>query len=194
LAAYGDYLRTCGLLPEQIASAPLPTVFADIVTSGGSFYSLIALLKRFAEENGADWNAVRNKIRPVSICRQKETSPKTWRWQQHSPWLAELTGGTRCVKNVPVSARLYHYPADYQLKTTPSYPPKRWRIPADKDAPYSTDCLRSLRLARSLYEKGTTKRCRTAFAKALRAQRAMREPWLRHLADELGRCASDVCD
>jgi hypothetical protein len=187
LAAYRGFLHRCGLLPAQILSSPEPIAFADIVASGGSFYSLIALLKRFAEEDRTDWTAVRKKIRIVGICRKEETSPKVWRWQQHSSWLAELMGGTRCVKNVPVSRQLYHYLADYQPKTTPSYPPESWGKPADKSAESLQKYLPPLRLARSLYEEGRGKGCRKRFAAALCMQPAMQEPWLRHLVTELRR-------
>ncbi|RYF58964.1 MAG: hypothetical protein EOO39_33700, partial [Cytophagaceae bacterium] len=168
LAAYRDLLEAHGLLPRQIASSSLPITFADIVASGGSFYSLIALLKRFAQEDQTDWNAVRKKIRIVGICRQEKTSPKTWRWQQHSPWLTELMGGTHCVRNVSVRKELYHYLADYQPKTTPSYPPKSWGIPTEKTVAFRQKHFPSLRLARSLYEEGTSRRCRADFTAVLR--------------------------
>ncbi|MBC8137022.1 MAG: hypothetical protein H8F28_14165 [Fibrella sp.] len=190
MAAYRDYLETRALLPEQIAASGRVIAFADIVASGSTFHALIALLKRFSEESGVDWNAVRRKIRIVGVCRKEKTSPKTWRWQQHAPWLGNLMGGSHCVKNVSINGELYHYLADYQPKTTSSYPSKCWGEPVCKEAVYKPRRLAALRFARALYEAGTSKQCRIAFARALSEQCAMREPWLRHLVGELKRSAN----
>lgn len=167
MAAYREYLRHLGLLPEQIAGSGRRVVFADIVASGSTFHSLIALLKRFADEAGVDWNAVRRKIRLVGLVRREETSPKTWRWQQHSPWLTALLGSTNVVKNISLSPALYHYCADYQSKTIASYPPKAWGIEYDREARYTETQLKALRLAHQLFLTGRKKRNQKAFGKSV---------------------------
>src|SRR5262249_15959549 len=54
------------------------------------FGGLFRLLRAWIAEERAPWRVIRQKLRFIGITRRTHTSPKTWRWQQHAAWTAQL--------------------------------------------------------------------------------------------------------
>jgi len=181
--AMRNYLRHLGLHPETIATKNRPIAFVDLVATGDTFGRLITFLFNWSNEIKFDWNAVKRRIRIIGITERRKTSPKTWRWQQHSDWISLL--GTRAVKNVSISRALWQYLGDYQQKVSLSYTPSRWGDPSLASPGYSPDQLMALRLAFDLFELGRTKEKRAEFASWLTKESAMKHGWFRNLVMDL---------
>ena len=111
-----EYLQQVGLHPEAVAVRERPVAFVDLVASGDTFGRLVKFLYNWSNEINFDWNAVKRRIRIVGITARTKTSPNTWRWQQHSDWIALL--GTRAVKNISIPAELWSYLGNYQQKVS----------------------------------------------------------------------------
>lgn len=177
------YLDMLNLSPAALAVRPRPVAFIDLVASGYTFSSLIMILYKWTREMQFDWNAVRRKIRLVGITERTKTSPKTWRWQQHSEWVNLLEGGS--IKNVSIPADLWRYLGNYQFKVTKSYTPSRWGSPDAAKPDYSEEQLKALRLAYELFEYGQTKERREELASIMVEESAMKQGWFRALVKEV---------
>ena len=177
------YLRRLELHPEAIATKPRNVALVDLVSSGTTFGRLIALFQEWCEDTKFDWNAVRRRIRLVGITKRTETSPKTWRWQQHATWLPLLAKGA--VKNISIPRELWEYLGDYQEKVSPSYTPARWGDLALSAPSYSDEQMRALRLAFDLFELGRQPERKEQFTSLLVKQTAMKEAWFRTLVQEI---------
>ena len=179
IAAMREYLEHLGLHPETIATKNRPIGFVDLVATGDTFGRLITFLFNWSNEIKFDWNAVKRRIRIIGITERKKTSPKTWRWQQHSDWISLL--GTRAVKNVSISYDLWDYLGNYQQKVSLSYTPSRWGNPTLALPSYTEDQLMALRLAFDLFELGRTKEKREELVALLTNESAMKHDWFRNL-------------
>jgi hypothetical protein len=178
-----NYLQHLGLHPETIATKNHPIAFVDLVASSDTFGRLVTFLFNWSNEIKFDWNAVKRRIRIIGITERKKTSPKTWRWQQHSDWISLL--GKRAVKNVSISYDLWNYLGNYQQKVSLSYTPSRWGDPSLAVPSYSQDQLMALRLAFDLFELGRTEEKREEFASLLTKEISMKHDWFRDLVIEL---------
>lgn len=183
VGAMRSYLRRLGLHPEGIATKGRPAAFIDLVATGDTFGRLISFLRSWAEEVKYDWNGVRRRIRLVGITERTKTSPKTWRWQQHAPWVPLLGRGS--VKNVSVPRALWEYMGNYQDKVSRSYTPSRWGDPALSSPSYDDRQLKALRLAAELFELGRVRERREQFASLLVKEPAMKYGWFRTLVQEV---------
>lgn len=185
ISAMREYLQHLGLHPEMVATKNRPVGFVDLVASGDTFGRLIIFLFNWSNEIKFDWKAVKRRIRIIGITERKKTSPKTWRWQQHSDWISLL--GLKSVKNVSISYNLWNYLGNYQQKVSPSYTPSRWGDPALGSPSYTNDQLMALRLAFDLFELGRTKQKRGELASLLTKESAMKHNWFRNLVMDLRR-------
>ncbi|HLW01893.1 MAG TPA: hypothetical protein VKT82_24780 [Ktedonobacterales bacterium] len=182
-AALRAYLTSLGLQPEDLARRERPVALVDLVDTGGTFMNLVTLLHEWAQENKADWEAVKRKVRIVGITPREKQGPNVWRWQQHADWLALLARGA--VKNVSIPLHFWQYLAGGQDKVTESYTPWRWASTEAAQPSYADEHLRALRLAVRLFDLGRTRARRAAFARLLAQEPAMSHPWFRTLALEL---------
>jgi hypothetical protein len=155
ISAMRAYLEQLGLHPEGIANRSRPIAFIDLVATGDTFGRLVKLLRNWTEKQSYDWNAVKRRIRILGITEKTKTSPKTWRWQQHSSWVALL--GRGAVTNVSVPPDLWNYLGNWQDKVSLSYTPPRWGASEAASPSYSDEQLKALRLAFELFELGRTK-------------------------------------
>jgi hypothetical protein len=178
-----NVLTACNLTPQHLIRGTHPVALVDLVYEGHTFTSLYRLLRAWGDESGVSWSAARRKLRFVGVTACEQTSPKTWRWQQHVDWTRELPA--RAVVNVSVDSELWRYWGNWQPKLTRSFHRGRW---ADLDAEGpQRDVLTRAALAEALalVEFGRTSQARRAFARALTGEPAISEPWLRKLIREL---------
>jgi hypothetical protein len=180
-------LTGLGLTPGELARRFRPACFVDVVSRGATFADLFALLRDWVAEERAPWAVIRTKIRFVGVTSRRRTSPNTFRWQQHAPWTRELPGGS--VINVSLAGDVWSYFGDHQTKLTRSYRPERWL--ADAAGPERDDARRrALVEAVSLVAYGRSAEGRTALARAISGEPALREAWLRSLVRALNQGAS----
>jgi hypothetical protein len=183
IGAMRSYLERLGLHPEGLATRSRTAAFIDLVLTGDTFGRLTTFLYNWSQDIRYDWNAVRRRIRFIGITGRSKTSPKTWRWQQHSSWLSLM--GRGAVKNVSISSDLWNYLGNYQDKVSESYTPSRWGDPVLASPTYHDSQLRALRLAFELFELGREKARRDEFASLLVKEPAMKSVWFRMLVQEL---------
>ena len=134
------------------------------------------LLRRWVDDEHAQWDVIRRKIRFVGITDRGKTSPNTIRWHQHATWTRELPASA--VVNVSLNWPAYHYLADDQRKLNRTFHPGRWL--ADADGPGRSDATRqALAEAAALVAYGRSTQGRTALARAISGEPALAQPWLR---------------
>jgi len=163
-------LRT-NLTAEGLAPAELmrgrPTVFVDLVHQGSTFENLYAVLRRWIDDEHAQWDVIRRQLRFIGITWRTKTSPNTWRWQQHADFADELPAAA--IRNVPLDGRIWSYFGDHQSKTAASFRRTQWSDSA-------------------VTEPRRDERTRSALAEAVRLVAAARTPGVRRkLAEEIGR-------
>lgn len=177
--AFRAQLRALWLSPGEIATAPRPVAFADLVATGTTFGRLSDELGAWARDEGVDVNAVRRRVRFVGVTARGKNSPNAWRWFQRVPWRHGYPRSA--LRGVSISYWLWTELGDYQEKTVPSHGWFAWRTDAMHAPPRDPEHLRALRVAVQLYERGRTRVERAAFCKELVGRPEMREPWLRSL-------------
>ena len=144
-------LASEGLSPDRLQRGRA-TAFVDLVHEGSTFGNLYAVLRAWVDDERAQWDVIRRRLRFVGITRRTSTSPKTWRWQQHAPWVAELPASA--VANVSLDPRVWGWLGNEQSKTAPSFRRTRWSQP-DAAGPQRDDRTRSaLAEAVALVEAG----------------------------------------
>ena len=172
-----------GLAPHELQRRSRPATFVDLVYEGGTFEQLFSFLRTWIDEEGAQWDVVRTKLRFVGITQRKHTSPNTWRWQQHHEWTRQIPSGA--IANVSLDRTVWSYLGDSQAKTTKSFRPSRW-LDDSVTAPRHDDRARAaLAEAVRLFELGQTRR--DDLVRLMAKEPAFAEPWLRSLALELRR-------
>jgi len=177
-------LASCGLAPQALARRSRPTAFADVVNAGSTFTELFTLLRDWITEDRAQWDVIRRKLRFVGVTVRHETSPNTFRWQQHAPWTRQLPA--RAVLNVSLDWPAWTYLADRQVKLTRSLTPDRWL--ADATGPdHGEPTRQALAEAVALVAHGRSPAGRTGLARAIAGEPSLAEPWLRSLVTDLSR-------
>ena len=185
IEAMRSYLQQLGLDPEALATRGRPVAFVDLVASGETFGLLVAFLHNWAREIRCDWSAVRRRVRLIGITQRTHTSPNTWRWQQHAPWIGLLESGS--VKNVSIPWSLWDYLGNRQEKVSRSYTPPLWGDPALASPSYDERQVKALRLAFDLFELGRTRERREDLLALLVKEPAMKSDWFRMLVGEIRR-------
>jgi hypothetical protein len=169
-------LADLGAAPHALARRKRPIAFADIVSSGNTFTDLFTLLRRWVDDEHAQWDVIRRKVRFVGVTWRRKTSPNTVRWHQHAPWTRELPASA--VVNVSLNLPAYSYLADFQTKLNRSFYPARWL--ADADGPGRSAATRqALAEAAALVAYGRSTQGRTALARAISGEPALAQPRLR---------------
>lgn len=185
LPALRAHLAALSLDPESLARRPRPVAFVDFVSSGSTFAHIAEIVCAFAEESSPDPPAVRRKVRFLGITRRAKSSPNAFRWQSDADWLGAFEPGA--VKNVSAPGSFWSYLADYQPKVASTNPVPFWGDEIMPRPPREAGSLAALRLARRLFEQGSSVEERRRFAAELCRQPGMREGWLRALVIELRR-------
>jgi hypothetical protein len=126
--------------------------------------------------------ALRN-IRFIGITRRQKTSPNTFRWHQHAPWLRHFPRGA--VRNVSVPRDFWDYLGNEQPKTTPSNSPTRWGADDLQVPPRWENNLDGLRLAVAVYDRATSRDERLLFSSELSSLAEMSLDWVRATVAEL---------
>ncbi|HEU0015420.1 MAG TPA: hypothetical protein VFQ45_17150 [Longimicrobium sp.] len=183
LRALRGQMTALGLSPAQIATAERPTIFVDLVYSGGTLGNLLELLERWGREGGIHPDAVRRRIRFLGITEQEKNSPNTWRWYQRAAWAQRMP--RRALRSVSIPYRLWVYLGDFQKKVARWHPPMVWGAEEWMHPPRDADSLEALRLAWFIHERARTPRERERFAAALAERPEMREPAVRRMVLEL---------
>ncbi|MEU0489696.1 hypothetical protein ABZ249_10730 [Nocardiopsis sp. NPDC006139] len=176
-------LTAQGVTPGRLAGGGRAVVFCDLVSHGSTFENLHRELRSWIGDDGADWNRIRGRIGYLGIVMRGKTSPNTWRWQQHAPWVGELP--PRAVRNVSVPGWLWGYLGNFQPKTEPSFRRIRWADPGVARPRHDERTRAALSGAVALFERARTPEVRSAFRAVLAAEPAFREPWLRTLAHDI---------
>lgn len=175
-------LAAAGLAPQALARRSRPAVFTDVVYEGGTFTELFTLLRDWIDEEHAQWDVIRLKVRFTGVTIRRKTSPNTVRWQQEEPWTRLLPA--RAVQNVSLDRWVWTYLGDRQVKLTRSYVPDRWL--AEADGPdHGDETRQALAEAVALVASGRTAATRRRIARAISAEPALAEPWLRSLVTTL---------
>jgi len=176
---------TSGLDPTSLAHSRGPVAFVDLVAAGFTFANLYRLLRPWVEQERAQWDVIRRKLRFVGITIRGETSPKTWRWHQHSTWTRDLPASAVC--NVSLDEMVWCYFGNSQTKLTRSFGPSLW-TGIEADPPRHNDLTRdAVAEAVALVAYGRTAAARAALVRAMAAEPAFRQTWLRDLAIEMRR-------
>lgn len=178
-------LRALRLSPAEIASAPRPVAFVDVVSRGGTFGSLAESLAAWARLEGVDVNAVRRRLRFVGMTVRTKNSPNTWRWFQRGGWTEDFPRSA--LRGVSIPDWFWSYQGGYQLKMTPSNDYTRWGTDAMTRPVHEPEAFEALRTAFRIHEQARTRDERARFAAALAEREEMREPWLRSLVVEVRR-------
>ncbi|MEU4193793.1 hypothetical protein AB0E69_17980 [Kribbella sp. NPDC026611] len=177
-------LAADGLAPADLMRGR-PTVFVDLVLLGSTFQNLFAVLRRWIDDEHAQWDVIRRQLRFIGITPRKKTSPNGYRWQQHVALADELPASA--IRNVSLDARLWEYFGDYQHKTAASFRRTAW---SDREvaAPRRDENTRlALAEAVRVVQAGKTPKVRRQLADLLTKEPAMDERWLRDLQLSLRR-------
>jgi hypothetical protein len=175
-------LDDLGLSPYALARRERPATFVDVVHVGRTFTTLYELLRAWIEQQREPWSAVRRKLCFVGVTAREKTSPKTFRWQQHAGWTRQLPA--RSVRNVSLDGFVWSYLGDSQPKLNRSFGPADWL--ADVDGPQHGEPARyALSEALAIVDYGRSQQARRALVRAMMADPARAEPWLRSLTVHL---------
>ncbi|MEU4237361.1 hypothetical protein [Actinoplanes sp. NPDC026619] len=175
-------MAAVGLTPHALARRDRPVTFVDVVYEGGTFTELFALIRDWVEQERETWPAIRRKLRFVGVTVRRETSPHTYRWQQHTPWTRQLPA--KAVVNVSLEPSVWAYLGEYQPKLTRSFRPEHWV--AETPGPNRDERTGpALAEAAALVARGRDRAGRRALARAIGNEPALAQPWLRALVTEL---------
>ena len=184
--ALHPYLTSVGLAPTAVARSARTLALVDVVDTGETFEELMTILASWTELEGADWRAVARKLRVVGLTWREETSPKTWRWQQHAEWVDRLR--VQEIKNVSLPWRLAtHLAAEIPKTSDFSFAPASWGDAEAARPARSFEARQALALAVYLFDLGRDRATRLQFARMLGEQPAMTDRWFRSLALEIRR-------
>jgi hypothetical protein len=175
-------LRT-NLAAARLAPAELmrgrPTVFVDLVSEGSTFENLYAVLRRWIDDDRAQWDVIRRQLRFIGITARTTTSPNTWRWQQHADFAGELPAAA--IRNVSIDGRLWSYFGNHQPKTAASFRRPAWSDPDVTDPRRDEKTRFALAQAVRLVERARTPEVRRLLAERLTGEPTINERWLRDL-------------
>ncbi|MEM1180172.1 MAG: hypothetical protein AAGM22_17655 [Acidobacteriota bacterium] len=182
-AGFRRHLTELGLSPQQILMGPRRVALIDLVDTGSTLQNLSGQLLSWAEEEETDVPGVLRKIHFVGVTVRQRTSPHTFRWQQHAPWLEPY--GSGAARNVSAPGHFWRYLGNTQAKVSETNPPWRWHDASVKQPPRGATHLAALRLALRLFDAGSDPAERRRFTEELSRQRAFRYPWCRKLISQL---------
>jgi hypothetical protein len=181
-AAARALLEEVGASPHRLARRSRPLCFVDVAATGGTFTDLFELIRGWIEEEQAQWDVIKRKIRFLGVTSRKKTSPNTFRWAQQSPWTAELPRSS--ILSVSLDPRVWSYLGNIQPKLTRSHAPVHWL--ADEQGPARGDSTRTaLAEAVAVVAQGRTASTRKVIARAMDGEPALADPWLRRLQSRL---------
>jgi hypothetical protein len=175
-------LTAAGLAPADLMRGR-PVVFVDLVYQGSTFTNLYRVLRDWIDDERAQWDVIRRKLRFLGITWRGKTSPNTWRWQQHQDWTADLP--PRAIRNVSLDGFVWSYLGNEQLKTAPTFRRTRWADFSLAHPRHDKHTLQALAEAVALVEHGRLPETRRALAQVITTEPTITEPWLRTLAREL---------
>ena len=139
------------------------------MSSGSTFTELFTLLRRWVDDEHAQWDVIRRKVRFIGVTDRGIRSPNTFRWHQHAPWTRELPASA--VVNVSLNLPAYAYFAEFQTKLNRSFYPARWLADADWARPQLTPPAKpSPKPPPQAYGRST--QGRTALARAISGEQA----------------------
>ncbi len=177
-------LAGLGLTPYALARRDRPVTFVDVVSHGSTFTELFTLLRRWIDEEHAQSDVIRRKLRFVGVTVRRKTSPNTYRWHQEAGWTRQLPADA--VVNVSLDGSAWSYFGDHQTKLTRSFRPDQWL--ADAEEPGRSEATRqALAEAVALVSYGRSAQGRRALARATSGEPALAQPWLRSLVLKLNR-------
>jgi hypothetical protein len=176
-------LEDYDLSPEKVMKRPRSVALIDLVASGTTFGNIASLLSDWAEDCHVDPAAFRKKLRFVGITMRTQTSPKTWRWQQHAAWAKNFSPSQ--IKNVSIPSELWDYLGNDQPKVSRWNPPSQWGSDNLLSPGHEPSQLTALQLALYLFDTGNSSEEQLAFAMCLAREPAMRQRWYRALIAEL---------
>jgi hypothetical protein len=185
LRAIYPYFVEVGLEPRALAQTRRATALVDVVDSGDTLGALLTFLKEWSDGISADWRAVAGKLRIVGLTWREQSSPKTWRWQQHAEWVKRLRPHE--IKNVSLPQRLATYLAADAPKTSYSITPNWWGDEEVTKPARDHEARQALALAVHLFDLGRRPEARRYFARILGQEPAMKESWFRSLILEVKR-------
>lgn len=169
--------------PLSLTASKRALRFVDFVSTGGTFRDLLALYKRLAEHQKADWNIVERRLGFIGITNRKKNSPNTYRWQQSEEWKA--MAGKVGAKNISVSWPFWDHCANQSEKVTPSHHRGRWVKPKVEMPEYGEAIQKALARSVDIYEFANSAEERKLFSQALSSSREIHHAWLRKLAHDL---------
>ncbi|MGN9779424.1 hypothetical protein ACTMS0_27260 [Micromonospora sp. H33] len=175
-------LADLDLAPHALARRSRPATFVDVVHEGSTFTELFNLLDDWIVESREPWDVIRRKLRFLGVTRRQQTSPNTWRWQQHAEWTRRLPGAS--VLNVSLHPFVWSYFGDHQPKLTRSFRPDQWLTP-DNGPDRDDKARQALAEAVALVRYGRSTLGRRALASAINHEPALAQPWLRSLVRQL---------
>lgn len=178
---FREALRQLSLEPKKVLHHQHGFAFIDVVASGQTFGLIAENLLEWAAEEGIDQNAIRQKLRFIGVTWQKHTSPKTWRWQQHTDWVKAFPA--KAVQNVSLETVIWSFLANTQDKVTPSN--YLTGTSQDQHIPRDERHLQALGWARQLFELGLSSETREALAVDLAKHDGVKNSWVRSLILEL---------
>jgi hypothetical protein len=176
-------LAAAGLAPADLARAPRPVVFVDLVFRGRTYEWLYDQLRRWADASGVPWPGVRRKLRFVGVTERTKNSPNTWRWQQQAAWTSDLP--TRAIANVSLDPFVWSHLGDHQVKLTRSFNRHHWSDESFTVPRHDPKTRQALAEAVALVGAGRSANVRTALRQVIVHEPTFACPWLRSLANEL---------
>lgn len=176
-----QHLRELRLNPQSIVARPRGVCFIDLVHRGYTFGHLFTFLHDWALEEGVDPRHLFAKTSIVGITARTKTSPNTWRWQQHLPWVTEF--GITQIKNVSIPQLFWSQLGDMFAKVTPSNHQGHWSADSMLGPVRTEDTLQALQLAYGLYRLGTEQQ--SDFGRRLAQGEGAKLAWVRALMAEL---------
>ncbi|TDD59169.1 hypothetical protein E1263_16075 [Kribbella antibiotica] len=171
-------LAASGLAPADLMRGR-PTVFVDLVSGGGTFERLYAVLRQWIDDEHAQWDVIRRQLKFVGITGRRETSPNTFRWQQQANFAHELPASA--IRNVSLDRRIWSYFGDYQHKTARSFRRNVWADPEAAEPRRDGKARLALAEAVRVVAAGRTPEVRRKLAGLLTREPAIKERWLREL-------------
>ncbi len=149
---YFDHLS---LTPPRILDRGRPVAFVDLVFNGGTFESLLKVLRSWTGPR--DWAPLVRSL--VWVCVVERDHPDYWPWEPGFSGWTELFFREQ-IRRVPIDWKLWRYLGEEQEKTTDAYTPARWD-PGSREA-RDEGRLPAARMARALFRLGCWWRRRLA--------------------------------
>ncbi|MEI8406094.1 MULTISPECIES: hypothetical protein [unclassified Kribbella] len=171
-------LAAGGLAPADLMRGR-PTVFVDLVYQGSTFENLYAVLRRWIDDDRAQWDVIRRQLRFIGITVRRKTSPNTWRWHQHADFAGELPAAG--FRNVSLDGPIWSYFGNTQPKTAASFRRSAWSDPEVTTPRRDEKARAALAEAVALVERARTPEVRRQLADRLTREPTINERWLREL-------------